>query len=156
MAKSGPFVLKCRTPGVPLDASNLVWRAASSLWTALGRQGELADMTITLRKDVPLGAGLGGGSADAAAALHALARAWGGAPIALLRDVAGGIGADVPYFLKQLGRYPLSDRDEGYPWAQLYNDEGRPSGEWGLDGTSAKGGDPIEWPADLRVREYPA
>jgi 4-diphosphocytidyl-2-C-methyl-D-erythritol kinase len=119
VAKPGPFVLKCRTPGVPLDASNLVWRAASALWTALGRQGELADMTITLRKDIPLGAGLGGGSADAAAALHALARAWGGAPIALLRDVAGGIGADVPYFLSGGTALGLGRGEEIYPLVDL-------------------------------------
>ena len=64
--------------------------------------------------------------------------------------------AGVPYFLKQLGRCPLSDRDEGHPWAQLYDAAGEPLNQWGLDGTSAKGGDPAEWPADLRVREYPA
>jgi 4-diphosphocytidyl-2-C-methyl-D-erythritol kinase len=104
---------------VPLDASNLVWRAASALWTALGRPGELADMTITLRKDIPLGAGLGGGSADAAAALHALARAWGGAPIALLRDVAGGIGADVPYFLSGGTALGLGRGEEIYPLVDL-------------------------------------
>lgn len=71
-----------------------------------------------------------------------------------LRDQCRAVG--VPFFLKQLGRYPLSDRDEGYPWAELHDDDGAPIGEWGLDGTSAKGSKPYEWPVDLRVREYPA
>src|SRR5262249_35646071 len=94
--KPGPFTLKCRTPGVPLDDSNLVWKAAAALWTALGHAGEIRDVAIQIDKKIPLQAGLGGGSADAAAALLALARLWGGAPISLLREVGGTIGADVP------------------------------------------------------------
>lgn len=70
-----------------------------------------------------------------------------------LRDQCRAAG--VPYFLKQLGRYPLSTRDEGYPWSELEDENGQPIGQWGLDGVSSKGGDPAEWPADLRVREYP-
>jgi 4-diphosphocytidyl-2-C-methyl-D-erythritol kinase len=119
VARPGPFILKCRTAGVPLDSSNLVWRAASALWTALGRSGEPADMTISLKKDIPLGAGLGGGSADAAAALRALARAWGGAPLALLRDVAGGIGSDVAYFLAGGTALGLGRGEEIYPLVDL-------------------------------------
>ena len=38
--KRGPFSLKCKSPGVPLDDSNLVWRSAAALWTALGRPDE--------------------------------------------------------------------------------------------------------------------
>ena len=70
--KPGPFVLKCRTAGVPLDDRNLVWRAAAALWRALGRAGEPADTVVTLEKAIPMQAGLGGGSADAAAALQVL------------------------------------------------------------------------------------
>ena len=65
----GAFALRCRTPGVPLDASNLVWRAAASLWKALGREGEPRDTVVALEKTIPMESGLGGGSADAAAAL---------------------------------------------------------------------------------------
>ena len=74
----------------------------------------------------------------------------------LLRDQCRAAG--VPYFLKQLGCRPISHQDEGYPWAPLFEDDGHgdPTGEWGLDGTSPKGGDPTEWPEDLRVREYPS
>src|SRR4029079_19260808 len=55
----GAFAVKCRMPGVPLDNSNLVWRAASALWAALGRAGEPADVVITIDKAIPMQAGLG-------------------------------------------------------------------------------------------------
>jgi 4-diphosphocytidyl-2-C-methyl-D-erythritol kinase len=96
----GPFRLACDTPGVPLDSSNLVWRAADHLWRALGRSGTLGDVRVTLEKRVPLDAGLGGGSADAAAALRALARLWG---VRLRADelvrIGAALGADVPFCL---------------------------------------------------------
>ena len=119
VSRPGPFVLKCRTAAVPLDSSNLVWRAAAALWTAIGRPGAPADMTISLKKDVPLGAGLGGGSADAAAALRVLGRAWGGVSLAVLRDVAGGIGSDVPYFLSGGTALGLGRGEEIYPLVDL-------------------------------------
>src|SRR5215471_9956688 len=77
--KPGPFTIKCRDPHVPLDSTNLVWKAAA----ALGRGGSVGDTLIQIDKQIPIEAGLGGGSADAAAALHALARLWGGAPLTL-------------------------------------------------------------------------
>src|SRR3954447_8100825 len=95
----GPFTLKCRTPAVPLDSTNLIWKAAAALWTALGRAGDVRDTTIAIDKKIPFQAGLGGGSADAAAALVALARLWGGAPLTLLRELGTSLGADVPFFL---------------------------------------------------------
>src|SRR6185436_3590132 len=61
----GPFTLKCRTPGMPLDASNLIWKAGAALWTALGRAGGIRDAAVQIDKKIPLEAGLGGGSADA-------------------------------------------------------------------------------------------
>lgn len=118
-ARPGPFVLKCRTPGVPLDGSNLVWRAAASLWRALGRSGEPSDTAITIEKAIPMQAGLGGGSADAAAALFALARLWGGAPISLLREVGTGIGADVAFFLSGGTALGLGLGEEIYPLVDL-------------------------------------
>jgi 4-diphosphocytidyl-2-C-methyl-D-erythritol kinase len=117
--KPGPFTLKCRTPGVPLDASNLVWRAAAALWTALGRAGEIRDAEIQIDKKIPIEAGLGGGSADAAAALMALGRLWGGAPMTLLREIGATIGADVPFFLSGGTALGLGRGEEIYPLVDL-------------------------------------
>jgi len=117
--RPGPFALKCRTSGVPLDESNLVWKAASALWTAIGRPGTLSDIVISIRKEIPMQAGLGGGSADAAATLLALARLWGGVPLPLIRDVAGGIGADVAYFLSGGTALGLGRGEEIYPLVDL-------------------------------------
>ena len=118
-ARPGPFVLKCRTPGVPLDSSNLVWKAAAALWAALGRAGDVCDTQITIDKKIPVEAGLGGGSADAAAALLALARLWGGAATSLLREVAAAIGADVPFFLSGGTAVGLRRGEEIYPLVDL-------------------------------------
>src|SRR5262249_25080840 len=115
----GPFVLKCSAPQVPLDASNLVWKAASVLWTALGRAGSVSDTWTQIDKKLPVEAGLGGGSADAAAALMALARLWGGAPLTLLREVGASIGADVPFFLSGGTALGLGRGEEIYPLVDL-------------------------------------
>jgi 4-diphosphocytidyl-2-C-methyl-D-erythritol kinase len=115
----GPFVLTCRTPGVPLDASNLVWKAAAALWRALGLAGDVRDTRIQIVKHIPVEAGLGGGSADAAAALMALARLWGGAPVSLLREVGATIGADVPFFLSGGTALGLGRGEEIYPLVDL-------------------------------------
>lgn len=117
--KPGPFALKCRKPGVPLDSSNLVWRSATALWKALGRAGDPCDAVVTIEKRIPVEAGLGGGSADAAASLQVLARLWGGAPMSLLREVAAGIGSDVPFFLSGGTALGLGRGEEIYPLVDL-------------------------------------
>lgn len=117
--KPGPFALKCRTPGVPLDERNLVWKAAAALWKALGRGGDPCDVTVTIEKGIPFEAGLGGGSADAAAGLLVLARLWGGAPVSLLREVAMGVGSDVPFFLSGGTALGLGRGEEIYPLVDL-------------------------------------
>jgi 4-diphosphocytidyl-2-C-methyl-D-erythritol kinase len=117
--KRGPFALKCRTAGVPLDETNLVWRSAAALWKAIGRGGDPSDTVITIEKHIPLEAGLGGGSADAAAALQVLAKLWGGAPLSLLREVATGIGSDVPFFLSGGTALGLGRGEEIYPLVDL-------------------------------------
>jgi 4-diphosphocytidyl-2-C-methyl-D-erythritol kinase len=119
VTRPGPFALRCRTSGVPLDESNLVWRAAAGLWTAMGRPGEPSNLSISLKKQIPIQAGLGGGSANAAATLLALARVWGGVPVSTIRDVAGAIGADVPYFLSGGTALGLGRGEEIYPLVDL-------------------------------------
>jgi 4-diphosphocytidyl-2-C-methyl-D-erythritol kinase len=119
VSRPGPFALKCRLPAVPVDESNLVWKAAAALWAALGREGQPADVEVTIKKQIPVQAGLGGGSANAAAALQALGRLWGGIAVSVLRDVASGIGADVPYFLSGGTALGLGRGEEIYPLVDL-------------------------------------
>ena len=115
----GPFTLKCRDASVPLDETNLVWKAAAALWTALRRGGAIRGAVIQIEKKIPVEAGLGGGSSDAAAALIALGRMWGGAPMTLLREVGATIGADVPFFLSGGTALGLGRGEEIYPLVDL-------------------------------------
>jgi 4-diphosphocytidyl-2-C-methyl-D-erythritol kinase len=118
--RPGSFAIECDTAGVPLDRSNLVWKAAEALWRALRRDSTLSGVLVRLRKQIPLQAGLGGGSADAAAALLALARLWR-VPLkpSQLTDVAASLGADVPFFLSGGTALGLGRGDEVYPLADL-------------------------------------
>ena len=120
VAREGPLAIECDTAGVPLDRSNLVWRAADALWRSFRRTGPVRDVTIRLHKNIPLQAGLGGGSADAAATLIALARLWR-VPVrpTQLTDVAATLGADVPFFLAGGTALGLGRGDEVYPLADL-------------------------------------
>ena len=98
--RPGPFALACSSPDVPTDSSNHVFKAARAMWRALGRRGDPKDVSIVLRKRVPMQAGLGGGSSDAAAALVALSRVWAEKlPPEALREIAAALGSDVPFFL---------------------------------------------------------
>ncbi|MDP2469686.1 MAG: 4-(cytidine 5'-diphospho)-2-C-methyl-D-erythritol kinase [Candidatus Palauibacterales bacterium] len=81
----------------PTDSDNLCWRAADLMRRAVGRADGVA---MLLEKLVPAGAGLGGGSADAAAVLRGLNELWG-RPLAhaSLVRLAGELGSDVPFGL---------------------------------------------------------
>ena len=98
---SNAFRLTCR-PELELPAKqNLAWKAAMLLAQRVGRDPLVQ---IELTKAIPVGAGLGGGSSDAAAVIAGLAELWGiaeegGERRGLLLEVAAGIGADVPFFL---------------------------------------------------------
>jgi 4-diphosphocytidyl-2-C-methyl-D-erythritol kinase len=118
--REGPFAIECDTAGVPLDSTNLVWRAAEALWRSLRRAGPLRDVTIRLEKRIPLQAGLGGGSTDAAATLLALASLWR-VPVRAnqVTDLAATLGADVPFFLAGGTALGLGRGDEVYPLADL-------------------------------------
>jgi 4-diphosphocytidyl-2-C-methyl-D-erythritol kinase len=118
--RPGPFAIECDTAGVPLDRTNLVWRAADSLWRALRRDGSAREMVVRLHKRIPLQGGLGGGSTDAAATLVGLAHAWRvGLRPSQFVDVAATLGADVPFFLSGGTALGLGKGDEIYPLADL-------------------------------------
>lgn len=74
---------------------NLVWKAAAALQA---ETGVTAGAAFTLDKQLPVAAGVGGGSSDAAAALHLLTGLWGTDPVAA-RAVAPALGGDVPVAL---------------------------------------------------------
>jgi 4-diphosphocytidyl-2-C-methyl-D-erythritol kinase len=98
-AVRGPFQLTCDDANCPSDSTNLIWRAAERLWKAAGRRGAPRDIAVDLEKRIPLEAGLGGGSSDAAAALRVLSRRWR-VDASDVRTVAAELGADVPYFFE--------------------------------------------------------
>lgn len=163
-SRQGPFGLACRTPGVPADRTNLVWRAADVLWAAMGRPGEARDAHIKLEKSIPSQAGLGGGSANAAAALVGLNTVWGARLSRRdLSHLAAKLGSDVPFFLQGgtalgAGRgeelYPVDDMHRmgviiikpsfGVPTADAYG--------W-LDADRASGADSQADPAGHPRRE---
>ena len=118
--REGPFAIECDVAGFPLDRSNLIWRAAERLWRALRRPGDPRDVVVRVDKRIPLQSGLGGGSADAAAAFYGLARLWRlKVRPAQLTDLAASIGADVPFFLSGGTALGLGCGDEVYPLADL-------------------------------------
>ncbi|PZR54411.1 4-(cytidine 5'-diphospho)-2-C-methyl-D-erythritol kinase [Xylanimonas oleitrophica] len=83
--------------GVPLDATNLAWRAADVLARHVGVE---PDVALHVRKGVPVAGGMAGGSADAAAALVACDALWEtGVPRSELGVLAARLGADVPFCL---------------------------------------------------------
>lgn len=99
--RPGPLRITCDTPGVPLDANNLVWKALALVHRRVrGRTGNPSGVHVTLTKRIPSEAGLGGGSSDAAAALLAAPWLWNlDLDVPSLARLAAHLGADVPFFL---------------------------------------------------------
>lgn len=90
--------LEADHPGLPPRENNLVFRAAELLRLKYAPERGVG---IRLQKNIPLAAGLGGGSSNAAAVLKGLERLWG---LCLDEDIlmglAGSLGSDVPFFLR--------------------------------------------------------
>jgi 4-diphosphocytidyl-2-C-methyl-D-erythritol kinase len=101
----GEIRLTCDDKTLPTGAENLICRAATLLrdWRTESRSlsGPGRGVHIHLQKRIPVGAGLGGGSSDAAATLVALNRIWKlGLGTAELTEIAADLGSDVPFFLR--------------------------------------------------------
>lgn len=93
----GAITLNCDDPELPRDRRNLVIKVAEALRNQVGSS---LGADISLEKKIPVAAGLGGGSGNAAVTLQALAGIWGvDATFESLANLALSIGADVPFFL---------------------------------------------------------
>ncbi len=93
----GGFVLTCDNPDLALDRNNLIFKA----WEAMKDRVEDNAVVIELEKRIPIQAGLGGGSSDAAATLKGLNKLW---DLDLsdeeLEEIGAGLGSDVPFFIR--------------------------------------------------------
>lgn len=91
-----PWKLLCSVEGIPTDERNLAWKAAKVYCDAMKKDPDGLEIRITKR--IPSGAGMGGGSADAAAVLRALNRHYGD-PLSLfaLAELGAQVGSDVPF-----------------------------------------------------------
>lgn len=118
--------LRCDNGALPVNRENLVYRAAE----AVLRRAELAvGVDIELRKAIPLAAGLGGGSSDAAATIyglgHLLKLEWG---LTEMREVGAELGSDIPFFFQApcalvggWGQEVTSCTIDGKRWVVLVN-----------------------------------
>jgi 4-diphosphocytidyl-2-C-methyl-D-erythritol kinase len=91
-----PWKLLCSKEGIPTDERNLAWKAAKVYCDALNKDPNGLEIRITKR--IPVEAGMGGGSADAAAVLRALNDYYGN-PLSILAlaELGAQVGSDVPF-----------------------------------------------------------
>ncbi len=91
-----PWKLTCTREDIPADERNLAWKAAKIFLDTIGKDPDGLEIRITKR--IPSEAGLGGGSADAAAVLRALNRHYD-SPMSLpaLAELGAKVGSDVPF-----------------------------------------------------------
>ncbi|MDH3272388.1 MAG: 4-(cytidine 5'-diphospho)-2-C-methyl-D-erythritol kinase [Gemmatimonadota bacterium] len=101
-SRPSSIALEVDGPDLGAPESNLAYRAVDAFRRGVGVDGAIR---VELTKRIPAGAGLGGGSSDAAAVLKCLAHATGFDDPAFLRSLGGQLGSDVPFFL---GASPLA------------------------------------------------
>ena len=91
-----PWRLHCDKEGIPTGEENLAWKAAKIYCDAMGK--DPGGLEIRITKRIPMQAGMGGGSADAAAVLRALNRYYGD-PLSVLAlaELGAQVGSDVPF-----------------------------------------------------------
>ena len=91
-----PWAMQCTMEGIPTDERNLAWKAAKLYFDAM--KFDPNGIEIRINKRIPVEAGMGGGSADAAAVLRALNRHYGDPlSIVALAELGAEIGSDVPF-----------------------------------------------------------
>lgn len=109
--------LQCAHPAMPLDETNLIYRAAKLLAEQTNCQH---GVRVTIKKNLPMAAGLGGGSSNAAVTLLALQRLW---DVRLethdLFKLGSQLGADVPFFFIGGTCIGVGRGDEVYPTTEL-------------------------------------
>lgn len=91
-----PWKLLCTNDAIPCNEKNLAWKAAKVFFERTGKAVDGLEIRITKR--IPMEAGLGGGSADAAAVLRALNKHYGN-PLSILAlaELGASVGSDVPF-----------------------------------------------------------
>jgi len=93
---SAQMAIECDNPRVPLDGTNVCWKAAEIMKK---RYGIAENVTIRIGKNIPVQGGLAGGSANAASVIRLLDRLWGlGLDMAAMREIGAEVGMDVPYY----------------------------------------------------------
>ncbi|MDP1676645.1 MAG: 4-(cytidine 5'-diphospho)-2-C-methyl-D-erythritol kinase [Bacteroidota bacterium] len=97
------IIISCSNPKIPTDNNNLCWKAVELLQKELGVTN---GAKIFIKKNIPIGAGLGGGSSDAAAILRHLPKLWNmKTEPSQLEKLALQLGSDVPFFLSDSSAY---------------------------------------------------
>jgi 4-diphosphocytidyl-2-C-methyl-D-erythritol kinase len=113
------IVIRCDHPGVPEDESNLAYRAADLLFKETNLKG---GVRIDIKKQIPVSAGLGGGSSNAAFTLRGLNQLFDlKLSVQKLHCIASRIGSDVPFFLYS-GQAAAKGRGEKIVPTELYRD----------------------------------
>ena len=98
LTDTGRVQARSNLPFVPGDERNLAVRAALTYLRAAGKEGQ--GLAITLEKKIPVGAGMAGGSSDAAAVLRALNRHYGALSPEELETLSAEVGSDVPFCVR--------------------------------------------------------
>jgi 4-diphosphocytidyl-2-C-methyl-D-erythritol kinase len=95
----GRITLRCSDENLPGSGENLVWKAVDTFASETGVMDE-GGLEVFINKRIPIGSGLAGGSADAAAALLAMNHIWElEMPLAEIERIAALVGSDVPFCL---------------------------------------------------------
>jgi len=100
---SDDISISCTNPSIPIDKTNLCWKAVELLQNECGNA---KGASIQIKKNIPVGAGLGGGSSDGASVLRLLPLLWNVTiHESALQKIALQLGSDVPFFLMKSSAY---------------------------------------------------